>query len=126
MKTFWISGGIFALLLSLLLWNANHLQAFLAPLRADLAQAQEALLAEDWARAEDLTQGVQAQWQAKETYLHVVLPHRELDEIDLLLLETVSYLRCEKTGEYTASNEALCQRMKLLSEMEQFSLKNLF
>ena len=74
-----------------------------------------------------ITDAALERWEEEETYLHMVLQHADTDEILLEFCEVRQLLsHREDGGEYSAANERLITQIWLLSEMEQFSLKNLF
>ena len=64
-------------------------------------------------------------WQSHEAYLHVSLNHSEIDDILLAFNEVQQLLIApEHGGEYFSANAQLITRIKLLYEMEAFTLKN--
>lgn len=125
MKSFWISSLILVAMIAALLFNAHHLQTFVEPLQEKLEHAETFAQADDWATATQMTQEVYNSLEQKKLYLHVTLPHAELDHMYLLIAESLSYLEHKKIGEYQATNQTLIRRMELLYGMECLTLNNL-
>lgn len=125
MKPFWISSFVLAATIALLLLNTQHLQGFVQPLQEQLHQAEGFAKAEEWGAAAQLTREVHDTLEEKKFYLHITLPHTELDKIYLLLAEALAYLEQEKIAEYQAANQILIHRLTTLYEMETLTLNNL-
>lgn len=125
MKPFWISCLILALTIAALLCNAHHLQTFVEPLQEKLEHAEDFARADDWNTATQMTQEVYDSLEKQKRYLHVTLPHASLDQMYMLLAESLSYLKHQKIGEYQATNQILIHRMELLYGMEHLTLNNL-
>ena len=73
----------------------------------------------------DLTSQVTQRWHKHDFYFHVMLPHRDIDEIHLTFQEVEEYLKLEESDQYNAANAKLIAQLDLLSEMEQLNLKNI-
>lgn len=125
MKPFWISSVVLVATAVILLLNTQHLQGFVEPLQKQLHQAEGFAQAAEWGAAKQLTLEVHDTLEEKKLYLHITLPHTELDQLYLLLTEALAYLEQEKIGEYQAANQILIHRLTLLYEMESLTLKNL-
>lgn len=125
MKPFWIASLVLAATISLLLLSAQHLKTLVSPLEEQLLLAEQFARAEDWGSAIQLTREVEQALDKEKMYLHITLPHGELDQVYLLLSETLAYLEHQKIGEYSASNQLLMHRLAHLYEMESFTLQNI-
>lgn len=125
MKPFWISSMILAAMFVLLLLNAQHLQVMIEPLQEELTQAGEHAKTGDWDTALQMTREVHDTWNSKKMYLHITLPHSNIDQIFMLLEEATSYLEHKKIGEYSAANQRLISQLDLLYEMETLTLTNI-
>jgi hypothetical protein len=126
MRRFWISLAVLGGMLLATLCNTSYLRAYTQELTALLTQAEVCAADGDWDAAADKTEAALEAWKSRETYLHMVLPHQDTDEILLDFLEVLQLLYHRETGgEYAAANARLTTRIGLLYEMEQFNLKNL-
>jgi hypothetical protein len=126
MRRFWISLAVLWGLLGATLCNTCYLRAYTHQLTALLTQAQTCAAGGDWDAAADRTEAALETWKSRETYLHMVLPHKDTDEILLDFHQVLQLLyHREDGGEYAATNTRLITRIGLLYEMEQFNLKNL-
>ena len=125
MKPLWISSLILATMFAILLYNAQHLKQLIDPLHDQLTQAGEFVKADDRHTAFQLTQEVHDTLHKQNTYLHITLPHSNIDEIYMLLEECMAYLEDGKIGEYNAANQCLLNQLKMLYEMETLTLTNI-
>lgn len=119
------AAGILLLLFALTLCNSWYLSRYTGQLTCLLTEAGICAAEGDWDAACDKTEGALDLWHRKETYLHMVLQHRDTDEV-LLAFQEVRELIAhrEDGGEYAAANARLITRIGLLSEMEQLNWKN--
>ena len=126
MRRFWISVAVLALLFCLAMYNSRYLDSYTKELTTLLKQAEICAAEEDWDAAADKTEAALDLWKKRETYLHMVLQHRDTDEV-LLSFQEVQQLisHQEDGGEYSASNARLITQIELLYEMEQLNWKNL-
>lgn len=125
MKQLWISIGIMVVIFAISLTNNWYLSRLTCEFTAALNSAQQSAESGDWVLAAELTDQVQQQWKRTENYLYVVLRHDETDAVATGLQEVRQLLEWEEMAEYTAANASLVEDIRLLAEMEQFSLKNL-
>ena len=125
MRRLWISVAVLALLFCLTMFNSRYLDSYTKELTTLLRQAELCAADGDWDAA-DKTEAALDSWKNQETYLHMVLQHRDTDEV-LLAFQEVQQLisHQEDGGEYSASNARLITQIELLYEMEQLNWKNL-
>lgn len=126
MRRLWISVAVLALLFCLTMFNSRYLDSYTKELTTLLRQAELCAADGDWDAAADKTEAALDSWKNQETYLHMVLQHRDTDEV-LLAFQEVQQLisHQEDGGEYSASNARLITQIELLYEMEQLNWKNL-
>lgn len=125
MKRFWISVTILSVTFALSLGNGWLLQHWTEQMTALLEQAQSLAEEEQWEQADALTGDAMELWKQKEGYLYVVLRHTEADAVVQQFREVQELLQWGEEAEYTSANARLVEDIKLLAEMESFSLKNL-
>lgn len=125
MKRLWIAATILLCMLGGTLANSWYLNRLVSTLDQQLAAAHVLACQDSWDTASRITQQAAEQWQAHDFYVHIMLPHRDLDEISLTLREVQEYLALEETDQYTAANAKLMAQLGLLAEMEQLTVKNI-
>lgn len=125
MKQICISIGIMVFIFSAALINNWYLGRLTGEFTDTLSLAQQNAELGDWGTAAELTDQVQQQWHDAETYLYIVLRHDETDAVGAGLREVRQLLEWEEMAEYSAANASLVEDIRLLAEMETFSLKNL-
>lgn len=126
MRRLWVSVTVLILLFCLTMYNSRYLDDYTKELTTLLRQAELCAADGDWDAAADKTEAALDSWKNQETYLHMVLQHRDTDEV-LLAFQEVQQLisHQEDGGEYSASNARLITQIELLYEMEQLNWKNL-
>lgn len=125
MKPFWISCMILIAMATLLLFNAQHLKKLIEPMQEQLTEAGEYAKNGDWEKAKQITNQVHETWHTKRMYLHVTLPHSNIDQIYMLMDEALAYLENQKIGEYSAVNQTLISQLDLLYGMEALTMNNI-
>ncbi|MBR2934855.1 MAG: DUF4363 family protein [Oscillospiraceae bacterium] len=125
MKRLWIAVTILLAMLGSTLANSRYLNNTISHFTRQLTQAHEQAEADHWDAASDLTSQVTQRWHKHDFYFHVMLPHRDIDEIHLTFQEVEEYLKLEESDQYNAANAKLIAQLDLLSEMEQLNLKNI-
>lgn len=126
MRRLWISLTALVLLFLLTLCNSYYLDKYTQKLTQLLTEAETCAVLGDWDAAADKTEAALDHWYSRETYLHMVLQHRDTDEV-LLSFHEVRQLIAhqEDGGEYSAANARLITQIELLGEMEELNLKNI-
>lgn len=125
MKRLWISLVLLFAMLGSTLGNSRYLNGLISEFKEQLTYAHELSAHDHWDTARQITQQVVEHWQAHDFYLHVMLPHRDIDEIHLIFREVDEYLKLEEADQYNAANAKLIAQLELLAEMEQLNLKNI-
>ena len=126
MHRLWISLAVLAALFCGTLYNTHYLHSYTQEMTALLTEAESCATRGEWDAAAEKTDAALERWHNKAGYLHMVLQHRDTDEILLNFQEVRQFIaHREDGGEYSAANAQLITRIGLLYEMEQFSLKNL-
>ena len=125
MKRLWFSVGLLVFICTATLINSFYLANFTLELEGFLTQAEAQGKSEQWDTALELTHQAQQYWETRSTYLHTTQHHSDIDNVQLLFLQTEEFLKSQKVGEYSASNAALIGLLTLLREQEEFNLKNI-
>lgn len=126
MRRLWISVTVLTVLFCLAMYNSRYLDSYTGELTALLKQAELCAADGDWDAAADKTEAALNHWRSRETYLHMILQHRDTDDV-LLSFQEVQKLIVyrEDGGEYAAANARLITQIGLLSEMDALNLKNI-
>lgn len=125
MKRLWISVTILLVMLGATLGNSWYLNSLISDFTQNLTSAHRLAARDDWASARQITGQVTDHWQKHDFYFHVMLPHRDIDEIHLTFQEIEEYLELEEADQYNAASAKLITQLGLLAEMEQLNLKNI-
>jgi len=125
MKRLWICVIILLVMLCATLGNSRYLNDLVSDFSSNLTAAHQLSAQDNWEAARQLTQQVADHWQEHDFYLHIMLPHRDIDEIHLIFQEVEEYLELEEADQYNAANAKLIAQLGLLAEMEQLNIKNI-
>lgn len=125
MKRLWIAVAILLAMLGSTLGNSRYLNNTIFDFTQQLTLAHEQAESDRWDNAASLTAQVTQRWHKHDFYFHIMLPHRDIDEIHLTFQEVEEYLKLEEADQYNAANAKLIAQLGLLAEMEQLNLKNI-
>jgi thioredoxin-like negative regulator of GroEL len=124
MKTWLIPAVLLTVVLGLSLLNSVYLSNQCDAWTSQLQKAEQAAAAEDWAAAAEHLDEFRASWDKRQTYLHILIVHEELDNAQSLL-ERCSVLAQEADSvEFRGGIAELISQLRLLNEMEKLSIKN--
>ena len=124
MNRLWICTAVVLALLGTTMANSRYIDRTVKLLTDDLSYAHSEAHQGNWSKASRLTGQALERWTEHDAYLHIMLPHRDIDEILLIFREVEQYLALEEADQYNAANAKLVAQLELLSEMEQLTLKN--
>lgn len=124
MKRLWIAAALLAAVFFATLYNTHYLDKFTSNMSQLLMQAEERAQSGDWDGATVLTNQAYQVWQAHTRYLHILLRHSDIDDVETGYWEVLNYIFSKESGEYPAANARLVSRIGLLYEAEQLTLKN--
>jgi len=105
--------------------NAAHTESLVDSWCRDVNQAVNAAKSDDWAAAADSLTAAHDDWENNMTYFHIVLQHEELNDAQELFAQAQSYLSERELSDFCACSAALCSQLRVLSEMQQVSIKNI-
>ena len=125
MKQLWSAVLLLAGMVALLAWNGLHITREIQPLQQSLDEAVFAAKAGEWEQAEDLTKQVRDNWKGKLPYLYLVQSHRDVDEITILLDESLEYTASQTTNTYAAVNARIQGLMEGIHRIETLSISTL-
>ena len=124
MKHFFPPLAVLAAILALSLWNARVMERQTSRLRTQLLQSQRLAAAEDWQGAENTLSDSYEDWTGRQTYLHIVTEHDAVDNAEAMYRRCAAFAAAEEPSEFRAELADLDDQLRLLAEMERFSIKN--
>ena len=125
MKRLWICAVILLTMLGATLGNSWYLNRLISHFNQELNSAHQLAARDDWASARQITGQVTDHWQKHDFYFHIMLPHRDIDNVHLTFQEVEEYLELKEADQYNAASAKLITQLELLAEMEQLNLKNI-
>ena len=111
-------------LLAFALWNGGRIAGDTARWQSQLEQAEALAQSEDWTGASAVLAESHRDWSRRQTYLHIVSQHSAADEAEILYRRCQAFVAVQELSEFRAETAALRQQLRLLAEMERFSLRN--
>ncbi len=124
MKAFLPPCLILAALLALSLWNSAVVADFTGQCASALTAADQQADAGDWDAADRALRRSYALWSRRQTYLHVVVRHEEIDNAEAMYRRARAFLETQEPSEFRAEVADLKSQLRLLAEMEEPSIKN--
>ena len=125
MKHFFPPLAVLAAILALSLWNARVMERQTSRLRTQLLQSQRLAAAEDWQGAENALSDSYEDWTGRQTYLHIVTEHDAVDDAEAMYRRALAFAAVREAAEFQAEVADLRDQLRLLSEMEACSIRNI-
>lgn len=111
-------------LLAFALWNGERIAGDTARWQMQLEQADALAQSEDWTGAAAALAESHQDWSRRQTYLHIVSQHSAVDEAEIMYRRCQAFASVRERAEFRAETAALRQQLRLLAQMERFSLQN--
>ena len=125
MKRPWlIPLAVLTAILAFCLWNSAAMTGHTDRWRAQLAQAGELARAEDFSGAAEALEASYRDWSRHQTYLHIVTEHDAVDDAEAMYRRAAAFAAAQEPSELRAELADLNDQLRLLAEMERFSIKN--
>ena len=103
---------LLACLLSFALWNGARITDALAQ-------------SEDWAGAAAALSESHEDWSGRQPYLRTVSQHSAVDEAESMYRRCQAFAAARELSEFRAELAGLREQLRLLAEMERFSIQNI-
>ena len=116
--------AVLGVILAFALWNSRCVTAETDHWREQLRQADILAQAGEWERAAAALSDSYGDWAARQTYLHIVAEHDAIDGAESMYRRAMAFAATEELSEFRAELADLRDQLRLLSEMERFSVKN--
>ena len=116
--------AVLAVILAFSLWNSHAMTAHTDRWRDQLQQAAALAQDENWPAVEDALKDSYADWSQCQTYLHVVTEHDAVDDAEAMYRRAMAFAATREPSELRAELADLQDQLRLLADMERFSIKN--
>ncbi len=116
--------AVLGVILAFALWNSRCVTAETDHWREQLRQADILAQAGEWERAAAALSDSYGDWSARQTYLHIVAEHDAIDGAESMYRRAMAFAATEELSEFRAELADLRDQLRLLAEMEEFSIGN--
>ena len=116
--------AVLGVILAFALWNSRCVTAETDHWRDQLRQADILAQAGEWERAAAALSDSYGDWSARQTYLHIVAEHDAIDGAESMYRRAMAFAATEELSEFRAELADLRDQLRLLAEMEEFSIGN--
>lgn len=116
--------GMLAVILAFCFWNAETMEGHSQRWQAQLENAEALAREGNWPAALNALAESRQDWTRRQTYLHVVTGHGAVDEAEILYRRCLVFAAAREDSEFFAELTGLREQLRLLAEMERFSLRN--
>lgn len=124
MKAFYIPAGLLAVILGFALWTSQYVEQRTAHWTALLEETEHLAQQEDWEKAEKHLEKAYADWDSSQTFFHTIMEHDELDEAENLFSGAFAVCQEEDSADFHMLLAQLMGQIRLLSETQSLSIKN--
>lgn len=124
-KYFAVPIAVLALLLGLSLENARRVETDAAKWLEAVDTATGSAEQEAWSAARTALQNAREAWEARKPWLHIVTAHDELEAADALFAEADSFAQERDMAEFRAAAAQLAVQLRIVSAMQQLTLRNI-
>ena len=116
--------AVLGVILAFALWNSRCVTAETDRWREQLRQADALAQAEDWPEAVNALTASYEDWSDHQTYLHIVSQHDAVDDAEAMYHRCLAFAATQEVTEFRAELADLRDQLRLLAEMERFSIGN--
>ena len=116
--------AVLGVILAFALWNSRCVTAETDHWREQMRQADILAQAGEWERAAAALSDSYGDWSARQTYLHIVAEHDAIDGAESIYRRAMAFAATEELSEFRAELADLRDQLRLLAEMEEFSIGN--
>lgn len=116
--------GVLAVLLAFALWVSASMQEKTTLWQEQLLQADALAQSDDWTGAMEVLMESYQDWDSHQTYLHIVTEHDAVDDAQSMYHRAMAFAATRELSEFRAELSDLRDQLRLLAEMERFSIKN--
>ncbi|MCI8801877.1 MAG: DUF4363 family protein [Oscillibacter sp.] len=124
-RALFLPAAVLGLLLAFSLWNSFAMSAHVQRWQSQVDEAIRLAEDGDWSGAAAALDAGYADWSRRQTYLHTVTQHDAVDDAGAMYHRAMAFAACQEDSEFQAEAAGLRDQLRLLAEMEQFSVKNI-
>ena len=117
--------AMLAAILALSLWNSAAMTRHTQRWRSQLDRTEQFAAAGDWQSAADALSASYEDWSGRQVFLHIVSQHDAVDDAEAMYRRAMAFAAEDEASEFRAEVTDLRDQLRLLSEMERFSVKNI-
>ena len=116
---------VLAVLTAFSLWNIHRMATETDRWRSQLQAADVLARSGAWAETIDALWESYDDWSHSQTYLHIVSQHNVVDDAEAMYRRAIAFAETEEITELRAELSDLRDQLRLLSEMEALSIRNI-
>ena len=116
--------AVLAVILAFALWNSAAITGCTQRWRGQLQQVEALAATENWQAAGNALAESYKDWSGSQVYLHIVSEHDAVDDAEAMYRRAMVFALEQESSEFRAELADLQDQLRLLAEMERFSLKN--
>lgn len=124
MKAYFLSVLTLLAVLSLALWNSASTAGRTQRWQGQLDQVEALATDGAWEEAYQALEESYGDWSSSQAYLHIVSHHDVLDEAEAMYRRAAVFICLQEESSLLGELSDLRHQLRLLSEMEQLSIKN--
>ena len=124
MKAYFLSVLTLLAVLSLALWNSASMAGRTQRWQGQLDQVEALATDGAWEEAYQALEESYGDWSSSQAYLHIVSHHDVLDEAEAMYRRAAVFICLQEESRLLGELSDLRHQLRLLSEMEQLSIKN--
>ena len=124
MKAYVLSVLTLLAVLSLALWNSASMAGRTQRWQGQLDQVEALATDGAWEEAYQALEESYGDWSSSQAYLHIVSHHDVLDEAEAMYRRAAVFICLQEESSLLGELSDLRHQLRLLSEMEQLSIKN--
>ena len=124
MKAYFLSVLTRLAVLSLALWNSASMAGRTQRWQGQLDQVEALATDGAWEDAYQALEESYGDWSSSQAYLHIVSHHDVLDEAEAMYRRAAVFICLQEESSLLGELSDLRHQLRLLSEMEQLSIKN--
>lgn len=117
--------AVLMLILAFALWNSSAITGHTQRWREQLVQAEQLAQVNAWESAESVLLESYEDWSGQQVFLHIVSEHDAVDDAEAMYRRAMAFAQEQEPSEFQAEIADLQDQLRLLAEMERFSIKNI-
>ena len=117
--------AVLTLILAFAVWNSSAITEHTQRWREQLRQAEQLAQTNAWESAESVLAESYEDWSGQQVFLHIVSEHDAVDDAEAMYRRAMAFAQEQEPSEFQAEIADLQDQLRLLAEMERFSIKNI-